>query len=156
MNPENAFQKEVLFAQKHIERRQGREPSPYEDATVQATRDCLVAMLGIIRAQFGPALQPPPIALALAMSANAQLLYGLEQNPFWQTHKQFMVIPLQMVVNAAEDAIDAMRMNDPAVVNEFLGTCGHFACAIVNLHAGFLEMRRRSAQIRKDVAELYG
>lgn len=156
MNPENLFQRTILLAQKHIELRPDRGDSPYERATVMATRDCLVAMLNIIRAQFGPALSTPPEAVALLLAANAQLLYGLEMNPFWQQHKQFMIIPLQMVTNAAEDAIEAMKIGDPEVVKEFLGTCGHFVCTIVNLHAGYAEMRRRSAQIRKDVAELYG
>jgi hypothetical protein len=149
---ESERQKMVLFAERYITRRPNRSNQAAEDVIVMSVRDAMVMVADVVRAQFCVVNTPVEICAGILLRSNADLLFNLEINPWWQQHKHMLIGPLQMAVSSAYDAIEG---NDLDSKRTMIGTLGDLCGIIVNLHHGFDVLRQNSRSMKADLANIY-
>lgn len=149
---ESEHQKLILFAEKYITRRPERQNIAAEDVAVIAVRDAMVQALEVVRAQYCVMNTPVEVCVGILLRSNADLLFNLELNPWWQQYKNLLIAPLQMAVNSAYDAIEAQ---DGESITTMIGTLGDLAGTIVNIHHGFDVLRKVSREMKTDLRSIY-
>lgn len=153
---QSELQKTMLFAERYITRRQDAAHQNMEDAIVLATRDCMISLLSIVRAQYAVVNQPLQVCVGILFKSQADLLFGLEQNPFWQSNRQHLMSALKVAVNDAYDAVDAVANGESALVSALWYSTAGLCALIVSLHHGWPAMRDVSAQMKRDIAGIFG